>query len=65
MAGTINFGGVNQPMLGAQLVGDKLAFNYITAKKNVASVKLEINGNSMNGYQSQSYAQTPLEALRQ
>jgi hypothetical protein len=51
-------------LLGAQLRGDKIAFQYMGADQQLRSVTAQVNGNKMNGVSSLQGGQLAIEAVR-
>ena len=51
-------------LLGAQLRGDKIAFQYMGADQQLRSVSAQVNGNQFNGVSSLQGGQLAIEAVR-
>jgi hypothetical protein len=49
VAGTLTSGGRTQPLLGASVRGDKLAFSFVDADNNLRSVRFVVSGDAMRG----------------
>ena len=49
VGGTVTVGGKTQPVLGAQLQGDRLAFGFIDAENNLRTARVTIAGNNFTG----------------
>ena len=64
IGGSITERGRKTPLLGAQLRGDKIAFQYMGADQQLRSVTAQVNGNRMNGVTSLQGGQLPIEAIR-
>jgi SAM-dependent methyltransferase len=64
IGGSITERGRKTPLLGAQLRGDKIAFQYMGADQQLRSVTAQVNGNRMNGVTSLQGGQLPVEAIR-
>jgi SAM-dependent methyltransferase len=64
IGGSITERGRKTPLLGAQLRGDKIAFQYMGADQKLRSVTAQVNGNRMNGVTSLQGGQLPIEAIR-
>jgi phospholipid N-methyltransferase len=64
IGGSITERGRKTPLLGAQLRGDKIAFQYMGADQQLRSVTAQVNGNRMNGVASLQGGQLPIEAIR-
>ena len=64
IGGSITERGRKTPLLGAQLRGDKIAFQYMGADQQLRSVTAQVNGNRMNGVTSLQGGQLPIEAVR-
>jgi SAM-dependent methyltransferase len=64
VGGTLSMGGLSQPVLGAQLRGDKIAFQYMGADQQLRSVSAQVNGNQFNGVSSLQGGQLAIEAVR-
>jgi len=64
IGGSITERGRKTPLLGAQLRGDKIAFQYLGADQQLRSVTAQVNGNRMNGVTSLQGGQLPIEAIR-
>jgi SAM-dependent methyltransferase len=64
IGGSITERGRKTPLLGAQLRGDKIAFQYMGADQKLRSVTAQVNGNRMNGVTSLQGGQLPIEAVR-
>jgi len=64
IGGSITERGRKTPLLGAQLRGDKVAFQYMGADQQLRSVTAQVNGNRMNGVASLQGGQLPIEAIR-
>ena len=64
IGGSITERGGKTPLLGAQLRGDKIAFQYMGADQKLRSVTAQVNGNRMNGVTSLQGGQLPIEAIR-
>ena len=64
IGGSITERGRKTPLLGAQLRGDKIAFQYMGADQKLRSITAQVNGNRMNGVTSLQGGQLPIEAVR-
>ena len=64
IGGSITERGRKTPLLGAQLRGDKIAFQYMGADQKLRSITAQVNGNRMNGVTSLQGGQLPIEAIR-
>ena len=64
IGGSITERGRKTPLLGAQLRGDKIAFQYMGVDQQLRSVTAQVNGNRMNGVTSLQGGQLPVEAIR-
>jgi len=64
IGGSITERGRKTPLLGAQLRGDKIAFQYMGADQRLRSITAQVNGNRMNGVTSLQGGQLPIEAIR-
>jgi phospholipid N-methyltransferase len=64
IGGSITERGLKTPLLGAQLRGDKIAFQYMGVDQQLRSVTAQVNGNRMNGVASLQGGQLPIEAIR-
>ena len=64
IGGSITERGRKTPLLGAQLRGDKIAFQYMGVDQQLRSVTAQVNGNRMNGVTSLQGGQLPIEAIR-
>jgi hypothetical protein len=64
IGGSITERGRKTPLLGAQLRGDKIAFQYLGADQQLRSVTAQVSGNRMNGVTSLQGGQLPIEATR-
>jgi hypothetical protein len=64
IGGSITERGRKTPLLGAQLRGDKIAFQYMGADQQLRSVTAQVNGNKMNGVSSLQGGQLAIEAVR-
>ncbi len=64
IGGSITERGRKTPLLGAQLRGDKIAFQYMGADQQLRSITAQVNGNRMNGVTSLQGGQLPIEAIR-
>jgi phospholipid N-methyltransferase len=64
IGGSITERGRKTPLLGAQLRGDKIAFQYMGVDQQLRSVTAQVNGNRMNGVASLQGGQLPIEAIR-
>jgi hypothetical protein len=51
-------------LLGAQLRGDKIAFQYMGADQQLRSVSAQVNGTKFNGVSSLQGGQLAIEAVR-
>lgn len=49
IGGTITVGNVTQPLLGATINGDRLAFSYLSDKGTILHVKATVKGNELAG----------------
>ena len=49
IGGTITVGKKTQPMLGASITGDRLAFSYLDDKGNILNLKATVKGNELFG----------------
>jgi hypothetical protein len=49
VGGTLTQGGTTQPLLGAQLRGDQLSFQFMGPDKTLQSVTARVNGRSLSG----------------
>jgi hypothetical protein len=49
VTGTLASNGKTQPLLGASLRGDKLAFSYLDGDNNLRSARFIVAGDSMHG----------------
>ena len=49
VGGTVNVGGKTQPILGASLQGDKLAFSFIDGDNNLRTARVVVAGNNFTG----------------
>lgn len=64
IGGSITERGRKTPLLGAQLRGDKIAFQYMGADQQLRSVSAQVNGNRFNGVSSLQGGQLAIEAVR-
>ena len=64
IGGSITERGRKTPLLGAQLRGDKIAFQYMGADQQLRSVSAQVNGNQFNGVSSLQGGQLAIEAVR-
>lgn len=62
--GTITIGKKTQPVLGAQINGDKLSFRFIHADGSARSVKATISGGMLNGEVQGGGAYSQIKATR-
>jgi SAM-dependent methyltransferase len=49
IGGTITVGNKSQPILGASITGDRLAFSYVDDKGNILNVKSTVKGDTLSG----------------
>jgi hypothetical protein len=49
VGGTVNVGGKTQPILGAALQGDKLAFSFVDGDNNLRTARVVVAGNNFTG----------------
>ncbi len=62
IGGTITERGHKSPLLGAQLRGDKIAFQYVGADQQLRSVTAQVSGKRMQGVMTLQGGQLPIEA---
>jgi SAM-dependent methyltransferase len=56
VGGTLTLGGRSQPILNAQLKGDKLQFSYVDRSNNLSTVKLTFNESKVKGEEISGYS---------
>jgi hypothetical protein len=49
IGGILQLGRNSQPILGAEITGDKLSFRFLDAKGELVSIKATVKGNSLEG----------------
>jgi len=49
VGGTVSVGGKTQPILGAALQGDKLAFSFLDGDNNLRTARVVVAGNNFTG----------------
>lgn len=64
IGGSITERGRQTPLMGAQLRGDKIAFQYIGADQQLRSVTAQVQGQKMQGIATSQGGQLPIEAIR-
>ncbi len=64
IGGSITERGRKTPLLGAQLRGNKIAFQFMGADQQLRSVTAQVNGNQMQGVMTLQGGQLPIEATR-
>ena len=64
IGGSITERGRTTPLLGAQLRGDKIAFQYMGADQQLRSVTAQVHGQRMQGVATVQGGQLPIEAIR-
>ena len=64
IGGSITERGRKSPLMGAQLRGDKIAFQYMGADQQLRSVTAQVQGQKMQGIATSQGGQLPIEAIR-
>ena len=64
IGGSITERGRKTPLLGAQLRGDKMAFQYMGADQQLRSVTAQVHGQRLQGVATVQGGQLPIEAIR-
>jgi SAM-dependent methyltransferase len=64
IGGSITERGRKTPLLGAQLRGDKIAFQYMGTDQQLRSVTAQVHGQRMQGVATVQGGQLPIEAIR-
>jgi len=64
VGGTVNAGGRTQPILGAALQGDKLAFSFLDGDNNLRTARVVVAGNSFTGDLSWQGRSTPVSGRK-
>jgi hypothetical protein len=55
VGGSITLGGKNQPILNAELKGDRLEFSYIDIMNNLRTIRLTFNESKVRGDEKSAY----------
>jgi hypothetical protein len=64
VGGSITLSGKNQPILNAELKGDKLQFSYIDGMNALRTVRLTFNGSNVRGEENSLYMNREFSGFR-
>jgi SAM-dependent methyltransferase len=64
VGGSIALSGKNQPILNAELKGDKLQFSYIDGNNTLRTVRLSFNGSNVRGEENSVYMNREFSGFR-